>query len=227
MKYLLVSLALTFLFVGCSSGRHPHEKMQAPKSGKMVQYNFLVRDRSHEEPPLWSYDFHAYSDQADTQGQDRFFVGESGDVNERIVGCDLAKAKAKEAISSEIAEMLTSKMALTKDGETAIKKMESRGGGLKSSFAQVLRTETQQVLSGVRVVSSTWEERDYSQAGGVSSVFNCMVLVKMNKKNLEDSIKLVMSKVLERNAPESKSSLLKVLDAPIKEFAYGNSSENN
>ncbi|MGE0631183.1 MAG: hypothetical protein AB7O96_02155 [Pseudobdellovibrionaceae bacterium] len=218
MNFLKSSLlfGIGAVFVGCASGQVPAEKAQAPQSAPLVQRNFVVRDRSHAEPPLWTYDFMTYS--SSLPPQDRFFVGDSGDVNDRIAGCDMAKARARQEIAQEMATFITSKINETAEGQAAINKLEG-GGSLERKFNTSLTQDAVALLSGVQVASTMWEERDYSQSGGASSVYNCKALVKINKQSLEDVVKQTTKKALNKITTDDKATIAKSLaDAP-KEFA--------
>ncbi len=219
LKSLLILLG-GVIFIGCASNQIPSEKAQAPQSAPLVQRNFTVRDRSHAEPPLWTYDFMSYSNQV--QGSDRFFVGDSGDVNERIAGCDMAKARAKQEIAQEMATFITSKMSETAEGQAVINKMEGSNSSLDRKFSSSLSQEAVALLGGVQVMSTSWEERDYTQAGGANSVFNCKALVKINKKTLEDVVKKTTQKAIDRAPASEQSNLTKSLSDTPKQFSNQN-----
>lgn len=218
MKYKIGALVVTnLLLLACSSGQIPSEKAQAPQSMPLVQRNFVVRDRSHSEPPLWSYDFMSYSGQV--KGDDRFFVGDSGDVNERIAGCDIAKGRARQEIAQEMATFITSKMNESAEGQAVINKMESNSGGIDRKFSSSLSQEAVALLAGVEVVSTSWEERDYTQAGGAKQVFNCKALVKISKRTLEDVVKKTAKKAVDQAPVADRASLAKTLAEAPKQFA--------
>ncbi len=214
-----IALALMsgLILTSCAGTKHG-EKAQAPQSAKVVQRNYIVRDRSHEEAPQWSWDFMTFNEQKESS-PDRFFVGDSGDVNDRMAGCESAKARARQEIAQEMGTFITSKMSETAEGKAVINKMESSGNGVDRNFASILSSEAKSMLPGVQVVSTTWEERDYSQAGGANSVYNCKVLVKLSKKTLEEVVKNTLAKVLNKEQTAGKSDLLKSLSEAPKEFA--------
>jgi hypothetical protein len=221
----LVFILVGGAVVGCSSNQIPGEKMQAPQSAPLVQRNFIIRDRSHAEPPLWSYDFMTYSAQTQ-QGQERFFVAESGDVNDKIAGCDLAKGRAREEIALEMATFITSKMANTSEGQAVINKMDGGNGSLEHKFKKGITQEAVGLLAGVQVVSTEWEERDYTQAGGANSVFSCKALIKINKKTLEEVVKKTAKKAIEQAPASDQGNLSKALAEAPKQFVNNTSPSN-
>lgn len=221
-----MSSLITCALVSCSSNKLSSEKAQAPQGAPFVQRKYVVTDRSHEEAPLWSYDFFQFNE-GQAQSSDRFFIGDSGDVNDRIAGCESAKARSRQEIALEMGTFISSKMAETAEGQAVINKMESSSnGGIKRDFASMLKQEAMALLPGVQVVSSTWEERDYSKAGGTNSVFNCKTLVKINKKVLEDVIKKTTKKVLDQAPSAANSNLLESITADSKEFTYALKEKN-
>ena len=220
----LIFVTLAATIASCSSNQIPSEKAQSPQSAPLIQRNFVVRDRSHSEAPLWSYDFMSYSNQV--QGQDRFFVGDSGDVNDKVAGCELAKGRARQEIAQEMASFITSKMTETAEGQTAINKMDAGSGSVERKFTSVLTQSAVALLGGVQVVSSTWEERDYSQAGGASSVINCKALVKISKKTLEDVVKQTVKKAIDQAPAAAQGDLAKSLEGASKQFVNQTSPSN-
>jgi hypothetical protein len=196
------------------------EKAEVPRDIPLVERNYIVRERSHAEPPVWSYDFMNFSHEM--QGQERYFFGESGETNDRVAGCDLAKARARKEIAQELATYIKSDLAESAEGQAVINKMESSSNQIDRRFESILRQETLGLLSGVELVSTTWEERDYTQAGGSNSVFHCMALVKINKKTLEDIINKNIKKVIQQAPIEKRASLLNSTKDIAKEFTGSN-----
>ncbi len=175
----------SLLLAGCSSHQTSQNEKVGQQSAPVVKRKYIVRDLSHTETPLWTYDLMAYNEKI--QGDNKFFVGESGDVNDKLAGCDFAKARAKQELSEEIVTFVKSNMSATPEGQLAVNKMSSDNSVLAKNFKLIVTQESVAMLAGVRIVSTSWEERDYSETGGASSVFNCKALIAM-KKNIFDGI---------------------------------------
>jgi hypothetical protein len=190
MKQQLL-LMLSFVAVGCSSGKYT-EQAQKPQDAPLEERNWVVRERSHSQPPLWSFDFMSFDNEKSNEA-DKYFWAESGDVNDRIAGCDLARGRAKNKIAEEVSTFLESQVKETASGAADMKKMETNNERLNRTFKQEITAKANSLLSGVREVSQTWEERDYSKSGGAASVFNCKVLVKIPKKTLKMQIDKIIN----------------------------------
>lgn len=198
MKLFMTSFCTLLILASCSSNQIPKEDKAGPQSAPLVQRKYILRDRSHNEAPVWTYDLMAYELKAPQES--KFFVGESGDVNDKIAGCDMAKARAKQELSQEIVTFVKSKMSDSAEGQAVINKLSTGNPALERKFTSLITQESVAMLAGVKVVSTSWEERDYSQTGGASSVFVCKALVMMNKKTLDSIIEKATKKASEELA---------------------------
>ena len=212
MKTLLL-LTLLLIFTGCAGmGSKYNGEAQAPQDAPLVQRNYVVRDRSHSKRPLWAYDFMKFQDEREAKKDKfRYFKADSGDVNDKVAGCDMARGRAKRKLAEEVASNLKSLTNETAEGRAVINKMDANGSdGLNRTFQSFVEQKANEVLAGVREVAQVWEERDYSQADGAASVYNCQVLVKVPKKRVKRMVDRVI-KLVFKSQPKVRAQLK---DAP-------------
>ena len=113
---------------------------------------------------------------------------ESGDVNDRISGCDIAALQAKKKIAQQIAELISNKIAADKQGRLAIDPNESNDPGLKRAYEEQLAGKSIAFLSGVREHGTYWEHRDYSKSNGNKRVFTCATVVAVSDKDYQAAL---------------------------------------
>ena len=220
MKLLLVISML--VIAGCSSA--PRSSVDVPVI--KTEPDYLVRERNPDPAPEWMRDFGKYKRENDGKGQ-TYYMGESGDVSDRIAGCELSDLEAKKKISQQIATLITDKIAATKAGQLVIDKDNPNDPGLRKHFENTVAAKSMAFLSGVKQYSTYWEERDYSAVGGKKRVYNCSTVLMIDDKNLQSALQRASQKTTEVvEDPEAKSIVkeaLKDIDSNFKRyFSKGN-----
>jgi len=156
MRGLLV-LGFCILFAGCSSApTNKSVEVAVQKDDK----DYVVKERNPDPAPDWISDFSKFKRENEGKGNS-YFLGESGDVNDRIAGCDVAALEAKKKIAQQIAELISNKIAANKQGKLAIDPSDSNDPGMKRAFEDQLAGKSIAFLSGVREYGTFWELRDY------------------------------------------------------------------
>jgi len=189
----------SLLITACAGHSIPQEERAGPQSAKVVQRKYIIRERSHTEPPIWTYDLAAYTTKASADFV--YFVGESGDINDKIAGCDMAKARGKQELSQEIVSFVKTKMSESAEGQAVIDKLNKGNPALERTFKSIVSQESVAMLAGVKIGSTVWEERDYSESDGANSVFNCKALVMMNKKFFDNMLEKAAKRAIEEISP--------------------------
>ena len=149
--------------------------------------DYVVKERNPDPAPDWIRDFSKFKRENDGHGNS-YFLGESGDVNDRIAGCDVAALTAKKKIAQQIAELITNKIAADKQGRLAIDPNDSSDPGLKRGFEETVAGKSIAFLSGVREFGTFWELRDYSKSNGNKRVFNCSTVVAISNRDYQAAL---------------------------------------
>lgn len=150
--------------------------------------DYVVRERNTDDVPEWFIGFNKWKNANDGKGYIHF-MGESGDVNDRISGCELASLMAKKKISEQLAELVTSKIGSQKNGKLVIDPIDSDDEKIIHKFESMVAAKSIGLLSGVEDQDTFWERRDYSLAKGSSRVFSCAVLVRISEKDYKIALK--------------------------------------
>ena len=150
--------------------------------------DYVVRERNTDDVPEWFTSFNKWKNANDGKGYIHF-MGESGDVSDRISGCELASLMAKKKISEQLAELVTSKIGSQKNGKLVIDPIESDDEKIIHRFESMVAAKSIGLLSGVEDQDTFWERRDYSLAKGSSRVFSCAVLVRISEKDYKLALK--------------------------------------
>lgn len=181
-KSLLSIFGSLALLSSCSSSLVSKPEL-APTSP-----DYVVRERNTDTVPDWFIGFNKWKKENDGKGY-LHFMGESGDVNDRISGCELALIQAKKKISEQLAELVSSKIESQKNGKLVIDPLESDDEKLNQKFESLVAGKSTGSLSGVEDHDTFWERRDYSISKGSSRVFNCAVLVRISEKDFKKALK--------------------------------------
>jgi len=183
MKMNIISIlgSLTFL-ASCSSSLVSNP----PLSPGIPDY--VVRERNTDSVPEWFSSFNKWKNENDGKGYIHF-MGESGEVNDRISGCELASLMAKKKISEQLAELVTSKIGSQKNGKLVIDPFDSDDEKINQRFESLVAAKSIGLLSGVEDQDTFWERRDYTIAKGSSRVFSCAVLVRISEKDFKSALK--------------------------------------
>lgn len=135
-------------------------------------------------------------------------MGESGEVKDRISGCELSLLTAKKKIAEQLLELITSKSGAQKEGNLMIDAYESDDQSIKQRYEANMAQKSIGFLSGVEEHGVFWERRDYSKVKGNSRVFSCAVLVRISEKNFKAALLKSKEKTQEESEkPDSKSIL--------------------
>lgn len=182
MKAILTSIGFLALLTSCSSSMVSNPTL-APTTA-----DYVVRERSSDSVPVWFQNFSKWKNENDGKGFIHF-MGESGDVNDRISGCDLATLMAKKKIAQQIAELVSSSSGSKKQGTLTVDPLDSDATYLKHAYESMVAEKSIGFLSGVEDQGAFWERRDYSIAKGNPRVYSCSVLVRISEKDFKNAIK--------------------------------------
>jgi len=214
---LMVLIAVLFM-VGCSS-TPPAPDVPVMKE---TERDYIVRDRNPEPAPDWFRDFSKFKRDIDGKGMS-YFMGESGDVSDRIAGCSMADLEGRKKIAQLIAYLITSKIATSRSGMLVIDKDNPNDPGLRHHYEEQLAGKTLAFLSGTKEYGVYWEERDYSKVGGKRRVYNCAVALSIDDKSLTEALRRAAQKTTEviedKEAKAAVKEALKDIDVAFKEYS--------
>lgn len=215
----LAAIIVSMYLAGCSST--PTRSTDIPVT-KGDQPDYLVRERSPNPAPAWAADFSKFKRDNDAKGSS-YFMGESGDVSDRIAGCDLSDLDAKKKIAQQIATLISDKIAATKAGQLVIDKDNPQDPGIRKHFEDTVAGKSMAFLSGVKQYGQYWEERDYSQGGGKKRVYLCMTIVSLDDKDFQAAIRRAANKTEQvQEDSEAKAAVkeaLKDIDSQFRSYA--------
>lgn len=216
----LKKLLITILVIASGCTSTPNKSTIVPVDSTLPDY--IVKERNPDPAPDWAKDFSKFKKENDGKGN-YYFLGESGDVNERIAGCDIASLTAKKKISQQVAELITNKIASDKQGRLVVDPNDSNDPGIKRAFEDQLAGKSIAFLSGVKEYGTFWENRDYSKINGHKRVFNCSVVVTISEKDLQIALQKSSQKTQEViEDPEAKTAVkeaLKDIDTQFKNYS--------
>ena len=215
----LALMACVALMAGCSSAPKPEPQNEAELK-PVPDYEgpgYITRVQYPKEQPKWSEDFEKFKRNNDGKGT-TYFMGESGDVNDRVAGCELAGLMAKRRISDQIAQKVMSKIGSAKTGTLALDKDSRAMSSLGSDFQDMVASESTAFLIGVQEYGKFWEERDYTPSGGRRRVYECQVIVTMDDAHLKDAIRRIGQTV--RNTV-SDNDAKNLVDSAFKKLEEG------
>lgn len=214
MKALYVIGSLAFL-AACSTPTNKSVNIPV----ETLTLDYVVKERNPDPAPDWIKDFSKWRKDNDGKGQS-YFLGESGDVNDRISGCELAALTAKKKIVQQQAELITNKIAANKQGRLAIDPSDSNDPGLKRAFEDQIAGKSIAFLSGVKEHGTFWELRDYSKSNGNKRVFNCSTVVTISDKDLQQVIQRSSQKAVDVvEDADAKAGVKEALKDIEKDFA--------
>lgn len=180
-----ITVFLGAQILGCSSA--PKETSSGTNVPG-VEPGYLVRGRYPAKTPVWAEDFEAFKKANDGKGM-TYFMGESGDTNDRAAGCELASLSAKRRIAEQIAQLVMSRIGSGKAGVLMTDKDSQAPSGLGTDFQDLVASESIAVLSGVQEYGKTWEERDYTLSGGRKRVYLCETVVMIDDNHMREAIR--------------------------------------
>ena len=183
MNKKIYLLGFITILAGCATTTN--KSVNVPTQTDQTEY--VVRERVPDPAPEWMRDFSKWKHENDGKGN-TYFLGESGDVNDRISGCDIAALQAKKKIAQQIAELISNKIAADKQGRLAIDPNESNDPGLKRAYEEQLAGKSIAFLSGVREHGTYWEHRDYSKSNGNKRAFTCATVVAVSDKDYQAAL---------------------------------------
>ena len=218
MKNLTTVIAMAVL-AGCATTTN--KSVEVPVANGPVERDYIVRERNPDPAPDWTANFAKWKQTNSGHGTS-YFLGDSGDVNDRISGCDMAALTAKKKIAQQVAELITNKIASDKQGRLAIDPSDSQDPGLKRAFEEQIAGKSVAFLSGVKEHGSFWEQRDYSKSGGHKRVFNCSVVVGISDKDFEAALLKSSQKtpdiIEDADAKAAVKDALKDVDSEFKKY---------
>jgi hypothetical protein len=150
--------------------------------------DYVVRERNTNTVPEWFSGFNKWKSDNDGKGYIHF-IGESGEVNDRISGCELATLMAKKKIAQQIAELVSSNSGSKKQGTLAVDPFDSDDSKLKHAYESMVAEKSIGFLSGAEEKDMFWERRDYTVSKGSPRVYNCSVLVRISEKDYKTALK--------------------------------------
>lgn len=217
-KYAL--LPMIAILAGCSSA--PPISTEIPITRNSDEPDYRVRERSPNPAPQWAKDFSKFKRENESKGSS-FFLGESGDVSDRIAGCDLSDLEAKKKVAQQIATLISDKIAATKAGQLVIDKDNPQDPGMRKHFEDVIAGKSMAFLSGAKEYGQYWEERDYSQGGGKKRVYTCMTIIEIGDKDLQAALRRAANKteqvVEDTEAKAVVKEALKDIDSQFRNYA--------
>lgn len=204
-KSIIFFVGSVFLFASCSTSLVSRPTL-APATP-----DYVVRERSTDSVPDWFSDFSKWKAQNDGRGYIHF-IGESGDVNDRISGCELAIIMAKKKIAEQLNELINSKTGSAKNGGLVVDPLDSDDKKLNHSFESAVATKSLGLLTGVEDQGIFWERRDYSIAKGNSRVYSCAALVRISEKDYKN----ILKKSQESNANGESKEIKSIVSEAFK-----------
>jgi len=206
MKTIILGIGGALLITACSS---TPTSVNLPVTG--VERDYIVTDRNPENVPEWMKDFGKFKRENDGKGQ-TYFLGASGDVSDRVVGCDVASLDAKKHISQQIASLITEKIATSKSGMLLIDKDNPNDPGLRRHFEGTVGGKSMAFLSGTKEYSTFWEERNYEKGGGRKRVYSCNIVVTIDDQSLTNALRHTASQTTQVvEDPEAKKAVKEAL----------------
>jgi hypothetical protein len=181
---LQIISVIALILSACASVTNKSVEVPVSKT----ESDYIVKERNPDPAPDWIKDFARWRDQNNGKGKS-YFLGESGEVNDRLAGCDVAALTAKKKIAQQIAELISNKIAADKQGRLAIDPSDSNDPGLKRAFEDQIAGKSIAFLSGVKEHGTFWEHRDYSKSNGHKRVFNCATVVAISDQDMQVAIK--------------------------------------
>lgn len=215
LKSSATALCLLGLWSCSSAPKDPQAASPAVAVSETPDY--ALRGRYPTQVPSWATDFETFKRTNDGKGL-TYFVGESGDVNDRIAGCELAELSAKRRIAEQIAQLIMSRIGSGKSGVLSTDKDSRSSENLGTDFQDVVAGESIAFLTGVQEYGQYWEERDYSMTGGKKRVYLCQSLVTIDDAHLREAIRRTGQRVGSSLAdPEAKA----LVDSAFKKLDDG------
>lgn len=216
-NWILVSLLSLLSTGGCSTA----SKSSAEIPVDAVERDYVLRERNPDPAQDWIRNWSKFKRENENHGNN-YFVGESGDVSDRVAGCNLAMATGRSKIAQQIATLITDKLAATKAGQLVIDKDNPNDPGMRKHFEQTIASMSEGFISGSKEEDQYWEERDYSKGGGKKRVYICKMLVKIDDKSLADALRKAGNKttdvVEDVEAKAVVKEALKDVDKTFKEY---------
>ena len=211
---VLVATAMSVLS-GCATA--PKEGPGPLQAVPAERPDFVIRDRYPAKQPEWALDFEVFKKANDGKGVS-YFLGESGDTNDRVAGCDLARLSAKRRVAEQIAELVMSRIGSARTGVLLVDKDSQSPSGLGSDFQELIATESVAFLTGVQEYGNSWEERDYSVSGGKKRVYLCAAVVTIDDTHLREAIRRTGKQV---GAALSDPAAKSLVDAAFEKLDQG------
>jgi hypothetical protein len=176
---------------------------------------YWVRERSPDPAPEWAGDFQRFQSEKAASGF-HYFIGESGDVSDRMAGCDLAELEGKKKLARQVATMVSSEIANNRSGQLNVDKENPDGAGLQSYFEATLGSRSLALLSGVKNHGEYWEERDYTPSGGRKRLYQCRVLIALDELEYQATVRRTIQQAqqvaVDENARGAVKEALKRLE---------------
>lgn len=218
MRKILFPITFCLVLSACSST--PNRSVEVPVAKE--ERDYIVKERNPDPAPDWVRDFSKWKREREGK-QYQYFLGESGDVNDRIAGCDIATLAAKRRIAQQVAEFITNKIAANKQGQLAIDPNESQDPGMRRAFEDQIAGKSMAFLSGTKEYGTFWELRDYSKVNGHKRVFNCSVLVMISDRDLQQALQRSSTRapevVEDTEAKAAVKEALKNIDQDFKAYS--------
>ena len=177
--------------------------------------DYVVRERNIDTVPDWFTNFSKWKSENDGKGYIHF-MGESGDVNDRISGCELASLMAKKKIAEQLAELVTSQIGSSKKGTLVVDPQDFYDKTLRQSFESLVAAKSISLLSGVEDQGAFWERRDYSITKGSPRVFSCAVLVRISERDFKSALKKSSQKAQETISEQDSKEVKSIVSESFK-----------
>ena len=203
-------LLLVIIFSSCSSNKYKDEKHENLKK------DYEVRNSSSKYRPGWIEDAEGWASENDFKmDSHRYFSFETTPKVGRTIACNLAKAKMRVDIASEISATISQEVTTWTDGNADIDENNPSVEDLKEFVDSYLSERIHGTIIGASIKKTYWEKRFYLKDLGAKSDysgFTCAVFVKIPKKSLERSIDVARAKIEEQKWPDlSKEQINEIL----------------
>lgn len=184
--FLLLTLGLILLGCGSASREEP---TAAPEAERDYDFEYKIIDSSEGDRPSWILNpFKA--DEGEVAKKNRYFVSEGSHRDKRLC-LKSAGARASAEVAGEISQFIKNTYSEATQGES--------DEDVSQYMQEQLTQEIQSFVVGARVGRKYWELRKYMKEMGASKdykVYQCYVLVQIDKSNLNKAIEMARKKIL-------------------------------
>lgn len=226
LKLALLEFSLFFMMIFNFSCSSSSSKLKEVDHSSTIKKDYIVRDASSDIRPGWIEDANLWASQNGLEVKSyKFFSYETGPHVHREMACDLAKARARVDIASEISSFIKKSLARYQEGQSEIDENDPITKGLKKYLSSDLSERIQSMIHGVSVIKTYWEKRNYQVKRGAKKNYmgyTCASFVKIPKELLKNAIRKASEDIQVQSSPELKEKVQKSLENLEKNFTEEN-----